>query len=491
MWVTEWANWSENSGDSDSLINSYNAKKSSFTQSKQVPGCFNSKFGSCEVMNGDKNADNVIYGWCGFTMAADVASLLGTTTSTAQITNTGNGVTSRYTWYMDKDCKYVADAASKPVCGYAGVSWSPISLVLGTIDDLTNDMRVVNFSLTADNSKGYSLWKASEKAPLLVYDPNKTGKVSSARQLFGNITYGGVTTNVADFGSGNLRATWENGYQALALLDADNNGKVDGDELDSVSLWFDANRNGSSEEGEVRPISSEGITSLFFKNPQSLNTKDVGLTVGFERTINGKVSTGMTVDWYTEVFSSEKAGADALLAMANGIESIAGQSIEVASTKAIKLDQWMQEPAAFKPGQTQDHAKNASGFWIWWEDNKEGQLHPGYLAVNQSPEGKLRGFSIVEAMLDSNDAGLFSAIRAMPAIGSAGTNGAKRTLQFTVLNHLGNPTGVSTAELSEDGGSLTGVTEQKAEFRKDGKLQTATVKYSWRAAKFADKPASK
>jgi hypothetical protein len=162
------------------------------------------------------------------------------------------------------------------------------------------------------------------------------------------------------------------------------------------------------------------------------------------------------------------------------------ESIEVASQKVVNMDEWMREPAVFKPGVAKDHSKDASGFWIWWEDSAEGQQHPGFFAFNQAPEGTLRGFSIVEAMLDKNDAELFSAVQAIPALGSAGTNGSRRTISFSLLNRFGNPAGISTAELSEDGSTLAGETEQKAEFRKDGKLQTATVKYKWRAAKFAD-----
>ena len=92
-------------------------------------------------------------------------------------------------------------------------------------------MTVVPFSIDARQPDAFTLWKASEKSPLLVFDPSHTGRVTSAKQLFGTYAFGGRTTKAAYSPSNKARAPWGNGYQALALLDANHDGKISGKEV--------------------------------------------------------------------------------------------------------------------------------------------------------------------------------------------------------------------------------------------------------------------
>ena len=126
-------------------------------------------------------------------------------------------------------------------------------------------MTVVSFSIDARQPDAFSLWKASEKAPLLVYDPTHSGNVASAKQLFGTYTFGGKTTKVADYQSDAVRTPWGNGYEALALLDSNRDGKLSGKELKDLALWFDQNRDGVSQPGEVKSLSALGVTALYYK----------------------------------------------------------------------------------------------------------------------------------------------------------------------------------------------------------------------------------
>ncbi len=84
-------------------------------------------------------------------------------------------------------------------------------------------------------------------AAWLVYDLKGDGKITSALQLFGNATFW---------------MFWEHGYQPLALLDQDGDGELRGQELQHLALWHDANSNGVSDPGEVRPLSSYDIVAL-------------------------------------------------------------------------------------------------------------------------------------------------------------------------------------------------------------------------------------
>ena len=80
-----------------------------------------------------------------------------------------------------------------------------------------------------------------------MYDPRGTGDITSALQLFGNVTFW---------------LFWENGYDALASLDDDGNGTLTGDELKGLAIWQDAGQAGVCEKGEVKPLSAYGIVAV-------------------------------------------------------------------------------------------------------------------------------------------------------------------------------------------------------------------------------------
>ncbi len=87
-------------------------------------------------------------------------------------------------------------------------------------------------------------------AAWLVHDPKRSGKVTSALQMFGGVTFW---------------LFWDTGYDALASLDDNGDGVIAGKELDGLSLWHDANGNGLCDPGEVKPLSEHGIVSLSCK----------------------------------------------------------------------------------------------------------------------------------------------------------------------------------------------------------------------------------
>lgn len=87
----------------------------------------------------------------------------------------------------------------------------------------------------------------TKDAGWLVYDPKGAGKISSALELFGNVSFW---------------TFWDNGYQALRVLDDDGDGVLRGRELNGLAIWADANGNGVCDPGEVRPLSNYGIVAL-------------------------------------------------------------------------------------------------------------------------------------------------------------------------------------------------------------------------------------
>lgn len=87
----------------------------------------------------------------------------------------------------------------------------------------------------------------TKDAAWLVYDPARSGKITSGLQLFGNVTFW---------------CFWENGYEAMRGLDDNGDGILNGAELDGLALWHDANGNGVCDPGEVQPLSKYGIVGL-------------------------------------------------------------------------------------------------------------------------------------------------------------------------------------------------------------------------------------
>lgn len=105
-----------------------------------------------------------------------------------------------------------------------------------------------NVAFDADGTGLQKRWTwITRDAGWLVNDPHHTGKVNSALQLFGNVTFW---------------MFWENGYQALAALDDDRDGMLAGKELEGLAIWQDLNANGLSDGGEVKPLAEWGIVAI-------------------------------------------------------------------------------------------------------------------------------------------------------------------------------------------------------------------------------------
>jgi hypothetical protein len=111
---------------------------------------------------------------------------------------------------------------------------------------LVDDTTHVHFD--ADGTALDRTWTwISDDAAWLVSDPHRTGRIASALQLFGNVTF---------------LLFWENGYQALTALDDNADGELRGRELDGLALWHDVNHNGISDPEEVHPLADWNIVAL-------------------------------------------------------------------------------------------------------------------------------------------------------------------------------------------------------------------------------------
>jgi tetratricopeptide (TPR) repeat protein len=126
---------------------------------------------------------------------------------------------------------------------------TPIAIPLRdglTARDLEDRSAKVLFDADGSGLRKRWTW-ITPQAGWLVFDPQGQGEITSALQMFGSVGFW---------------LFWDNGYQALASLDDDHDGVLTGKELAGLALWQDANGNGLSEPGEVRPLSSHGIVGL-------------------------------------------------------------------------------------------------------------------------------------------------------------------------------------------------------------------------------------
>ena len=208
---------------------------------------------------------------------------------------------------FDANCNFQGFASNYNTianrCGGIDVyTRSPISLIFDDSYDFERNVAIVSFPIEPNGGSKLYSWKASQQTPLLVYDPEHKGQITSAHQLFGNWTFGGQ--RLASLVGGSVSTTWRNGFEALASLDSNGDKKVSGPELRNLALWFDANQNGVSEEGEVQSLEQHGVQELYYTTDRSdSETKSVYATRGFLRIVDGRESIGTSVDWYSSANS--------------------------------------------------------------------------------------------------------------------------------------------------------------------------------------------
>lgn len=116
----------------------------------------------------------------------------------------------------------------------------------GGVDGLVDREAHVRFDLDGRGAPREWQW-ITPSAAWLVWDPKTTGRVTSGTQLFGAVTF---------------LMFWDTGYDALGALDDNRDGWLRGDELQGLALWRDTNRDGRSDDGEVRPVSAWRIVGI-------------------------------------------------------------------------------------------------------------------------------------------------------------------------------------------------------------------------------------
>jgi hypothetical protein len=319
---------------------------------------------------------------------------------------------------------------------------TPISLIW--TDDYTNaPSTMVNFKLNPYSDAEVWLWRASEALPLLVYDPEHSGVITSASQLFGNWTFGGngLASLVTNSGE---NTPWRDGYQALQSLDMNNDGKISESELDDLALWFDYNKDGISQPGEVISLSRLSVTTLFYKADKEEKGAKVA-TLGFERFVNGKTITGSSMDW------SEKS-------MHDGLGIYIDEHALSRTNESVVPDSSVD--ATISSGFAKKNSEALAGLWVYTVDSP--MKGSGYLAFDLTEDG-LMGTSLLPVKVEGSSAVqnqlLFSHFEVLFAeedtarFGYKASNGAdlQNTVSIADDGSLKGKTIVTNSQVSQSG----------------------------------------
>jgi len=154
---------------------------------------------------------------------------------------------------------------------------------------LVNHSSNVAFDFAGTGDRAARGW-LTDDAAWLVWDPHARGEVRSGLDMIGARTWA---------------AFWADGFEVLRALDDDRSGDLAGAELAGLALWRDANVNGVSDPGEVRPLAAYDIASLATRGEQT-NRRLITAPAGVRYT-DGR--TRPLYDWTPDAGEHDRATA--------------------------------------------------------------------------------------------------------------------------------------------------------------------------------------
>jgi hypothetical protein len=392
--------------------------------------------------------------------------------------------------YLDASCHQVnSPPPTSSLCDAGSFGWkeSPVSLLWMNDNDVDADVTLTQFAVEPNKRGQYSLWKGSAKAPLLVYDPSHAGVIKDGTQLFGNWTFGGKrTASLAT--SSEATPEWQNGFEALASLDADGDGKIDGPELEPLALWFDENRNGIAEPGEVVPLSKLGVTALYYRpDRRDPITKSIVVSHGFERVVENATRTGAAVDWYSDSAATKEELLAKHMAHAELCNLNQPGQLDDGRSPPVDTPERAQTVARAKrhmvKSDSTDRARETqptiAGLWRWAVENDVSYPEPkqapqGYFTFSEDGKGNLKGTSYTELTFPQS---LADATSMLSVSTFKGTRNEDK-LSFT-LELKGRTKVLSEARVLEGGKGLEGSSEATVNY----KGKPITISYRWVAHK--------
>jgi hypothetical protein len=115
-----------------------------------------------------------------------------------------------------------------------------------SLADLLAPGQVVSFDLDGDGAAEDRPW-VKPTTGFLVWDGDKDGRITSGREMFGSVTWW---------------LFFPNGYRALDMLDDNRDDWLTPGELEGLSVWFDRNSDGITNEQELVSVERLAITAI-------------------------------------------------------------------------------------------------------------------------------------------------------------------------------------------------------------------------------------
>lgn len=325
---------------------------------------------------------------------------------------------------------------------------TPVSLLWSPETGIQEISSRSKFPLNPSEAGKWFEWKASGLSPLVVWDPEKSGKISEAKQLFGNHTWG---------------KEWKNGYEPLASLDQDKNGWLENTELANIALWFDFNQDGVSDPDEVISLEKAKVEAIGVKSSSTdTDTGNIFAEQGFRRKLSDGVVIGRSVDWFSGVVEG-RYGMEALV-----------PPLDDATLRNFKNTAVKQE----------NPSEQLAGFWSWRAVDPKGEelvqnLPSGSFTLYETAKG-VEGTAYIAGRLAPNTAGLGEVINFSKILGTTSkTTNGRMQITFNTKSAEGRDVR-STAKLLDNGAVLAGVTTEE----QGGDKKTVT--YMWVAKRIDD-----
>jgi hypothetical protein len=174
----------------------------------------------------------------------------------------------------ERDAEEIADLQAKQAKIRAlPRAITPVAVPL--LDDvapaaLVDDRARVRFDADGTGAREWT-W-ITPNAGWLVYDAAGRGEITSALQLFGNVTFW---------------LFWSNGYEPMRALDDNRDGELSGPELRHLAIWRDADRDGVADRGEVLPLASHAIVALSWEHVEMDDARFAAVSRAGVRLANG------------------------------------------------------------------------------------------------------------------------------------------------------------------------------------------------------------
>lgn len=352
-----------------------------------------------------------------------------------------------YTFYLDENCNVLSNGpGSRSHCGTANFhEWfmTPVSLVLRPEAPLVSNEAV--FRMDPNQEVAQKLqWYGSVETPLLVWDPEHTGHITSGAQLFGSYSFG---------------KDWIHGYKALASLDKNSDGKLSGTELEPLGIWLDKNSDAISAKGEVVKVAELGIQEIFVNPDRIQKNLDKGFiwaTKGFSQIRNGESKTLPSFDWFIS-----KDGKRIEPGTFGPVIEIDKAAAEIRAD--TPFDAWAWSVA--------DRAKNVSG------------NSSGYFTIQRGVQGSVRVTSVVLGAVSGDKDEVRHVAEAVVFHGKeVSSKDGSKELNFSGVvpdkRNVGSGFELRTsAKVSVDGKTMRGQTTQ----RYFGGSAAREVSYAWEA----------